>query len=78
MDFVQQQEDGPDQDHSFTSRKKSRLQNLEETELLKSEASKITMTYSRKNVKNVSVRKKRQPEISPPQASENGNKVPFY
>ncbi|KAK7291864.1 hypothetical protein RIF29_07358 [Crotalaria pallida] len=79
-----QVEEGADQLHSFTSKKSSTLQNLGEAELLKSNASKITVNHSEKNVKNVSGKKKiksdsttlmkRQPGIFPLQPSENGNK----
>ncbi|ESW26710.1 hypothetical protein PHAVU_003G141400 [Phaseolus vulgaris] len=63
----------------ITSTKNSRLQNQENTDLLKSKTLKIT-SHSEKDVKNVSGRKKikfsskkRPPEIPPP-PGENGNK----
>ncbi|XP_027336657.1 pathogenesis-related homeodomain protein [Abrus precatorius] len=70
---------------SFTSKisKDSVSQNMEKDELLKSKASKITVTHSQKNGENVTCKekiklssplKKRQPKLYPPVTRQNGNK----
>ena len=90
MGFVQHQAEGGEQLQSFSKiSKDSRSQNVDKDELLKkSKASEINTIRSRKNGKNVEGRerkksstshlKKRQPEISPPKTTENGNKVLSY
>jgi len=79
VDFVQHQAEGAaNQLKGITSTKNSRLQNQENTDVLKPKTLKITTSHSQKDVKNVSGRKKikssskkTQPEIPPPPGENN-------